>query len=546
MKRFVVVSSLLLLASHLAYSRSIADEGKSVSDGSFLQWPLSATTVTCEPVYGFLPCTSNGWGLLFMIVVYNILLSIGGQYVGAASDLWLQIIGPGVVGGSVFQFLGTIPQLVMMLLPILTGSTEEAQLRATSGMGMVFGGVAILLTLIWGLTVVLGSYDPSEDDETDTSEAHKAATANAGSSIVTDVETGWTARLVLVASVPYLILELQNAVTSSSGKRVLILIALIVTVALLCGYVLYQSFQPWIQSRCFEFMVDKYAKDKLLKLITANGRPNTKKIQGLFNKIDKDNNASVTAAEVRVLVLGVQMDDNDTSTDLVLDEITTYFDTSGDGGISQDEFVKGMTKLAFTLLDQTPTQITKVGNNSSQITSPDQEALLGSITSTSQTISNTWSIYFRATFFLVFGIAIACTLSSPLMKSIMEFATAVNVSSFWVSYLVLPLALNYGKILETISLAAQKSQRTNSLMLSSLYSGVFMGNIIGLLPFLVPVYFRNLSSDVSAELHLVLLLCIFMGTYTSFNTTFPRWTGYVALILYPISLATVYVITSVL
>ncbi|XP_057797561.1 sodium/calcium exchanger NCL2-like isoform X3 [Salvia miltiorrhiza] len=545
MKRFVVVSSLLLLASHLAYSRSIADEGKSVSDGSFLQWPLSATTVTCEPVYGFLPCTSNGWGLLFMIVVYNILLSIGGQYVGAASDLWLQIIGPGVVGGSVFQFLGTIPQLVMMLLPILTGSTEEAQLRATSGMGMVFGGVAILLTLIWGLTVVLGSYDPSEDDETDTSEAHKAATAN-GSSIVTDVETGWTARLVLVASVPYLILELQNAVTSSSGKRVLILIALIVTVALLCGYVLYQSFQPWIQSRCFEFMVDKYAKDKLLKLITANGRPNTKKIQGLFNKIDKDNNASVTAAEVRVLVLGVQMDDNDTSTDLVLDEITTYFDTSGDGGISQDEFVKGMTKLAFTLLDQTPTQITKVGNNSSQITSPDQEALLGSITSTSQTISNTWSIYFRATFFLVFGIAIACTLSSPLMKSIMEFATAVNVSSFWVSYLVLPLALNYGKILETISLAAQKSQRTNSLMLSSLYSGVFMGNIIGLLPFLVPVYFRNLSSDVSAELHLVLLLCIFMGTYTSFNTTFPRWTGYVALILYPISLATVYVITSVL
>lgn len=87
----------------------------------------------------------------------------------------------------------------------------------------------------------------------------------------------------------------------------------------------------------------------------------------MFNKIDKDNTASVTPAEVRVLVLGVKMDDDDTSTNLVLDEITGYFDISGDGGISQDEFVEGMTKLALTLLDQTPAQITKARNNNSQV-----------------------------------------------------------------------------------------------------------------------------------------------------------------------------------
>ncbi|KAL1567409.1 sodium/calcium exchanger NCL2-like [Salvia divinorum] len=541
MKRFVVVSSLLLLASsHLAHSRSIADDRSSVSDGGkFLQWaPLSATTVTCEPVYGFLPCSTNGWGLLFLIVVYNILLSIGGRYVATGSNLWLQIIGPGVVGGSVFQFLGTIPQLVMMLLPILTSPTEEAQARVTSGMGMVLGGVAILLTLIWGLTVVIGSSDLAEEATIDTSEPE---TARAGSSVITDVQTSWTARLVLVASVPYLILELQNAITSSSGKKIIILIALIITVALLFGYILFQSFQPWIQNRHFEFMVDKYAKDKLLTLLTTNGRPSLVKIQRLFNKIGKDNTASVTPAEIRVLVLGVKMDDDDISTNLVLDEIATYFDTSGDGGISQEEFTTGMTNLALTLLDQTPQQIAISG----QITSPEQETLLGRITSTRQGASTSWSIYIRATLSLAFGIAIACTLSQPLTKSIMAFATAANVSSFWVSYVVLPLALNYDTILQTITSASQKSQKTNSLMLSSLYTGVFMGNIIGLLPFLVPVYFRDLSSEVSAELHLVLLICLFMGGFASFNTTFPRWTGYVALILYPISLGTVYVITSI-
>ncbi|KAL1562650.1 sodium/calcium exchanger NCL2-like [Salvia divinorum] len=533
MKQFVLVSSLFLLASsQLAHSRSIVDDRSSVSDDR--NYPLLATTVTCEPVYGFLPCATNGWGLLFMIVVYNILLSFGGKYVAAGSDQWLQIIGPGVVGGSVFQFLGTIPQLVMMLLPLLMGSAEEAQARVTSGMGMVLGGVAILLTLIWGLTIVMGSSDPSEEQET-----------AQGSSVVTDVETSWTARLVLVASLPYLILELQNVFTSSSGKKFIILIALIVTLALLFAYILFQSFQPWIQNRCFEFMVEKHAKDKLLKLLTTNGRPNVRKIQKLFNKIDKDDTSSVTPAEIRVLVLGVKMDDDDISTNRVLDEITTYFDTSGDGGISRDEFVLGMTNLALTLLDQTPTQITTPGNNISQV-NPDQEALLSRITSTSQAATTSWLIYLRASLSLALGFGIALSLSQPLMTSIMAFAKVANVSSFWVSYVVLPLALHYNTILQTIKLASQKSEKTNSLLLSSLYGGVFMGNAISLLPFLVPVYFRDLSSEVSTELHLVLLICLGMGGFTSFHTRFPRWTGYLAIALYPISLGTVYVLTSLL
>ncbi|KAH6795384.1 hypothetical protein C2S51_036370 [Perilla frutescens var. frutescens] len=558
MKReFLVVSSLILvLASHLAYSRSISDDHhvELVSDGgvadsgssrSFLRWRLSATTETCEPTYGFLPCSSNAWGLLFMIVVYEILLSIAAQYVAAGSNLFFQIIGPGVVGGSVFQFLGTIPQLVLVLGPLLTGSVEDAQERATVGMSMVLGGVAMLLTLTWGLSVILGSYDLSEDATTDDSKSQETITVK-GSGVVTDIETSWTARLILVASVPFFVLEFQNVFTSSSGRRTVILIALIVTVALLCGYIVYQSFQPWIQNRCFEHIIDKYAKDKLLKLISTNGRPDTRKIQKLFNKIAKDNNASVTAAEVRGLFLGVHMDDENTSTDLDLDNITTYFDTSADGVINRDEFIKGMTNLAFNLLDQNPAQTTKGGGNNSQITSQDQQGLLASSTSTSQTTTNSWSIYIRATFFVIFGTFIACALAEPLIGSVVDFADAANISSFWLSYMILPLALNYDTLIQSIASATQKTQKSNSLTLSSLYGGVFMNNMIGLMPFLAPVYFRNLSSDASAELLVVLLICIIMGIFTGFNTTFPRWTGYLVLIIYPISLAIVYVLTSVL
>lgn len=124
MKRLAIISLLLLLVSHLAYSRSIREDLNLVSDGvdpeteskpSFLEWRLSAATETCEPTYGFLPCSTNVWGLLFLIVVYEILLSQGGKYVGIGSELFFQITGPGIFGASLFQFLGTIPQIVLVL-----------------------------------------------------------------------------------------------------------------------------------------------------------------------------------------------------------------------------------------------------------------------------------------------------------------------------------------------------------------------------------------------------------------------------------------------
>ncbi|KAK6154757.1 hypothetical protein DH2020_009005 [Rehmannia glutinosa] len=492
---YVKIFSLLLLASHLAYSRSIKDDLNLVSDGvdsvtspSFLEWGrLSATTITCEPIYGFLPCSTNVWGLLFLIVVYEILMSIGGQFVANGSNLFFQIIGPGVFGASLFQFLGTVPQIVLVLVSSLSGSTAAAQQRVTLGMGLVAGTTVMLLTLIWGSSVILGSYDLSQAVTTDTSGIQKISTTK-GSGVITDVETSYTARIILVTLVPFLILQLEGFFSSSSGRRVIILIALIITVVLLFAYVFYQN---------------------------------------------KD--TSVSAAELRVLLLGVKMDDDDTSTDRDIENIMASFDTSGDGRINQDEFIKGMTKLVSDLSNQS-------GSSNSQNTSQAQQA---SSTSTSQTATNSWSNYLRAAFFLIVGTVMLCALAEPLIRSVTDFAQAANLSSFCVSYLAIPFAMNYGVAVQSIASARQKTQRSISLTLSALYGGVYMNNIIGLIVFLAPVYARNLSSDVSAEVLVVLMICIVMSIFSSFRTTFPRWTGYVVLLLYPISLATVYVLTSV-
>ncbi|KAL0442691.1 UNVERIFIED_CONTAM: Sodium/calcium exchanger NCL2 [Sesamum latifolium] len=95
-------------------------------------------------------------------------------------------------------------------------------------------------------------------------------------------------------------------------------------------------------------------------------------------------------------------------------------------------------------------------------------------------------------------------------------------------------------------LPRQKTQKSISLTLSALYGGVYMNNIIGLIVFLAPVYARNLQADSFAEIVVVLIICILMTLLASFRTAFPRWLGYLVLLLYPISLALIYLVTSVL
>ncbi|KAL6991158.1 hypothetical protein U1Q18_009277 [Sarracenia purpurea var. burkii] len=83
--------------------------------GQNLGLNLTAETVTCEPVYDFLPCASELWGQLFLIVVYEVLLSLGDKYVSAGSELFFNMTGPGIFGASLFHVLGSIQVTVLMI-----------------------------------------------------------------------------------------------------------------------------------------------------------------------------------------------------------------------------------------------------------------------------------------------------------------------------------------------------------------------------------------------------------------------------------------------
>ncbi|KAL5576625.1 hypothetical protein UlMin_018324 [Ulmus minor] len=350
--------------------------------------------------------------------------------------------------------------------------------------------------------------------------------------------------------IPFLILQLASVFHSSSGKHVVVLVSFVVSATILLVFCTYQVFQPWIQERGLEFVMRRYVMKRLLKdLYTAGHKPNRAFIKEIFHKIDQNNNTYLSKDELRTWILGVQTEGMFMDEDDFVEKFIEKFDFSNDSRLDEEEFVKGFSKLLIEDEDFVDGigrgRQNRVQNNLKESTLEEQRSLITREDRTKEA-DKAWLNYTRAGILLFLGTAISVVLSRPLIETVGELSTAANIPSFFVSYVVIPLALNFRQAKGAITSAKRKTQKNISLTFSEIYTGVFMNNMMGLIIFLSLVYFRNLSWDVSAEVLVVLVICLVMGLCACFITRFPVWTSIVAALLYPISLLMLYVLTAVL
>lgn len=81
-----------------------------------------------------------------------------------------------------------------------------------------------------------------------------------------------------------------------------------------------------------------------------------------------------------------------------------------------------------------------------------------------------------------------------------------------------------------------------SLFKLQIYHKVFMNNILGFSVLVSVIYFRGLTWHFSAEILVVVIVCIIMGLLASIRSKFPNWTLFIAFPLYPLSLVVVYLV----
>ncbi|KAI7726718.1 hypothetical protein M8C21_022797, partial [Ambrosia artemisiifolia] len=431
-----------------------------------------ADEVTCEPQYGFLPCTSGLWGRLFLIVVYQYLMSIGQSYISDGSDKFFSLVGPGIFGASLFHILANFPTLYIVLESRLSSDDTGAASSAAMGMSVLAGSAVMSLTLIWPSVIVFGSYDLADDDETIvpqlSDEEPSFLTKLTAYGLTTDSDTSSTARLLLVSMIPFLILQFPKIIDSTSVTRVLILIALIISLSFFIAYIVYQIFQPWIQNRYFDYVRQKLVKNKLLKLLSTNGKANVQLIKELYKELDKNHDGKVTNAELKTLLLGIQVQADGGLSQGLVDRIVDQLDVTGDESIQEDEFVRVLTKWlqdarkSLSKNDYNP--LSFFNKPQANADEEQQEALIPKEANTVAQ-GSVWD-YLEALGLVVIGIVVAVLIARPLIMNVANFATEAHVPSFFIPYFVIPCMINIPRLLSTIASASQKTERAASLTLS--------------------------------------------------------------------------------
>ncbi|EEF37269.1 calcium ion binding protein, putative [Ricinus communis] len=521
-------------------------------------YDLFSSDGSCDETYGFFPCTTTILGNIFLILVYGYLMFLSAKLLSDGSEILLQILGPGIIGGLFLPVLSALPDSAIILASGLSGSTETAQSQVSVGMGLMAGSTVLLLTLLWGSCLIVGKCDIEGSVAVDSKDTKTFSLI--GSGVTTDIWTSFAARLMVISIIPFILVQLPQVLHRTSQSRLAILVSLIVSLILLVCYSLYQVVQPWIQKRRIAYAKHKNIISGILKdlkkrslgrLFTVNGDLNRDIIQKLFKTIDDNSDGYLTIAELKALIIGIQFDELDIDVSVAVDQVLKDFDTSGDSCVDMDEFTRGISKWlreakhSARYFDDHSRGSSQVLTGFDQQTSAEEDVLGDQTGEISSNPGNPKWNTTKAVLMLILGTIVAAVFADPLVDAVDNFSTASNIPTFFVSFVILPFASS-SEVVSDMIFASRKKSRYASLAYSEIYGSVTMSNVLSLSVFLGLVYFRGLTWNFSSEVLIILIVCIAIGLIASLRTTFPLWMSLVAYAMYPFSLLLAYIFNYVL
>ncbi|XP_047969082.1 sodium/calcium exchanger NCL2-like [Salvia hispanica] len=309
----------------------------------------------CRQLYGFLPCSESVGGHLFLILVYEYLLFHGESYVASGGERIFKILGPGAFGASAFQLIGSLPEALILLASGLWSNDETAKECMVTGIGLLAGSTILLLTLLWGTCILLGAHNFHSHAHTNQNRLERFLFSLwPGYGVLTDSDTSYTARIMLLSVVPLTLVQLPGIFRfSPTLKRQFFLALLLVSIIFLISYFFYQFFQPWIQRRRLLYIKHEHLVVDILKhvqnqtqgsLLTDNGSPNVSTIRRLFDERDEDRDRVISFHELKEFLKEIKFRKIKSDDESKTAEIMAEFDMDKDEKITMDEFVNGMIK----------------------------------------------------------------------------------------------------------------------------------------------------------------------------------------------------------
>ena len=202
-----------------------------------------------------------------------------------------------------------------------------------------------------------------------------------------------------------------------------------------------------------------------------------------------------------------------------MDSLFKEFDEDDNGSISLDEFI-GVAYLLIKLQESRGTvgngrrsaerQSMSLSNSAFSNSDEDEEEedLPEDLTNLPPDQQQA-AIKKKAFRMLLAGSALVLYFSDPMVDVLAAIAERANVSAFYVSFVLAPLASNASELIASQYYASKKTRKSISVALSALEGAACMNNTFCLSIFMALIFFRGLAWQYSAET-LVILLCQFL------------------------------------
>jgi Ca2+/Na+ antiporter len=144
-------------------------------------------------------------------------------------------------------------------------------------------------------------------------------------------------------------------------------------------------------------------------------------------------------------------------------------------------------------------------------------------------------ILLRACYMMAFGTFLVLLFSDPMVDVLSEVGTRIDVSPFYISFILAPLASNASELLASYNYALKKTSKTITISFAALEGAACMNNTFCTGIFMLLIFTQGLAWEFSAETVSILFVEIAMALF-AMKPVHTVFDGFLILLLYPFSL----------
>ncbi|CAN0544959.1 unnamed protein product, partial [Ectocarpus sp. 12 AP-2014] len=230
-----------------------------------------------------------------------------------------------------------------------------------------------------------------------------------------------------------------------------------------------------------------------------------KLLRPFFDKYDDDNSGQLDRGEFWSVFHDLQEHVQTSELNAIFEKI----DTDQSGQIDFDEFVTGVAKFVLeksptSTISPPPAAIDEVADNGDSEEHEEMPEDLAHLKPEEQQ----YHVKMRAAYLMTVGTALVLIFSDPMVDVLGVLGDRTGISSFYISFVLAPLASNASELIAAFNYSLKKTSRTIVISFAALqaretgnndFGAACMNNTFCLGVFMFLIYFRNLAWEFSAE-----------------------------------------------